>query len=191
MTLSRLFLACLALCGVTTAFVPTAGRATAVARHSFGVPRHSGTRAVMLTPRRAAPKDDVETTAATTTLEKKEDTEEEKKEEDAEELNILQQIKAAGTAGSISLFLWEAAFWAISIPVALVGYYEATGHWPDISDQEEVGKLGAAAFAFANAARFALPLRLGLALGTTPWVQTNIVDTFFNKDDEDDETNDE
>jgi hypothetical protein len=184
MTLSRLFLACLALCGVTTAFVPTV--LPAMARHvpTFVVPRHSGTRVATWTPRRAAPKDDVETTAAATT------TEEETKEEDAEQLNILQQIKAAGTAGSISLFLWEAAFWAISIPVALVGYYEATGQWPDISDQEDVGKLGAAAFAFANAARFALPLRLGLALGTIPWVQTNIVDTFFNKD-ENDETNDE
>jgi hypothetical protein len=129
---------------------------------------------------RATPKDDDTDVAA------------ENEKDESGEQNILQQIKAAGTAGSISLFLWEAAFWAISIPVALFGYYQATGHWPDISDQEDVGKLGAAAFAFANAARFALPVRLGLALGTTPWVQTNIVDTFFhnnnnkNNDDKDD-----
>jgi len=39
-------------------------------------------------------------------------------------------------------------------------------------------KLGAEAFAFVNVARFAVPLRIGLALGTTPWVQANIVDKF-------------
>jgi len=44
-------------------------------------------------------------------------------------------------------------------------------------------KLGAEAFAFVNFARFAVPLRIGLALSTTPWIQKNIVDR-FKKDDE-------
>ena len=44
-------------------------------------------------------------------------------------------------------------------------------------------KLGAEAFAFVNVARFAVPLRIGLALGTTPWVQSNIVDKFQKKED--------
>jgi hypothetical protein len=45
-------------------------------------------------------------------------------------------------------------------------------------------KLGAEAFAFVNFARFAVPLRIGLALGTTPWIQANIVDRFMKKDDD-------
>ena len=39
-------------------------------------------------------------------------------------------------------------------------------------------KLGAEAFAFVNVARFAVPLRIGLALSTVPWVQANVVDRF-------------
>jgi hypothetical protein len=45
--------------------------------------------------------------------------------------------------------------------------------------------LGGEAFAFVNFARFAVPLRIGLALSTTGWIQTNVVDKFFNKDEED------
>ena len=51
-----------------------------------------------------------------------------------------------------------------------------TGHWPDYSNQEDLAKLGAEAFAFVNVARFAIPLRIGLALSTTPWVRDNVVD---------------
>jgi len=104
----------------------------------------------------------------------------------------MQKIKSAGAAGAISLFIWEAAFWAISIPVAIFGYKAAAGSWPDFSDSEDLAKVGAEAFAFANVARFALPLRIGLAVSTTPWVKENIVETpwvkenieerFFNKD---------
>jgi hypothetical protein len=50
-----------------------------------------------------------------------------------------------------------------------------TGHWPDYSNQEDLAKLGAEAFAFVNVARFAIPLRIGLALSTTPWVRDNVV----------------
>ena len=45
------------------------------------------------------------------------------------------------------------------------------------------GERGAEAFAFVNVARFAVPLRIGLALGTTPWVQSNIVDKFQKEKD--------
>jgi len=34
---------------------------------------------------------------------------------------------------------------------------------------------GAEAFAFVNVARFAVPLRIGLALGSVPWVEANVV----------------
>ena len=43
-------------------------------------------------------------------------------------------------------------------------------------------KLGAEAFAFVNFARFAVPLRIGLALSTTPWIDNNIVKKYFNKE---------
>lgn len=91
---------------------------------------------------------------------------------------LLQRVKEAGLAGAISYAGWELAFWAASVPVCLVAYYGVTGHLPDLSDQDDLTKLGTEAFAFVNLARFAVPLRIGLALGTTPWVQANIVDRF-------------
>jgi hypothetical protein len=51
-------------------------------------------------------------------------------------------------------------------------------HWPDLSNSEDLQKLGAEAFAFVNFARFAVPLRIGLALSTTPWIQKNVIDQF-------------
>ena len=69
-------------------------------------------------------------------------------------------------------------------------FYEnmkVTGHWPDLSDGEDQKKLGAEAFAFVNFARFAVPLRIGLALSTTPWIDENVVKRFFKKDEEEEE----
>ena len=95
-----------------------------------------------------------------------------------ESKKLLQQVKDAGVAGIISYIFWEWAFWGVSIPVCIFGYYQVTGHWPDLSNSEDQAKLGAEAFAFVNVARFAVPLRIGLALSTTPWVQQNLVDRF-------------
>ena len=39
-------------------------------------------------------------------------------------------------------------------------------------------KVGAEAFAFVNFARLAVPLRIGLALSTTPWIDANVVQKF-------------
>jgi len=89
---------------------------------------------------------------------------------------LLQRVKDAGVAGAVSYACWELAFWAASVPVCLVAYYGVTGHLPDLSNQDDVAKLGAEAFAFVNLARFAVPLRIGLALSTVPWVQGNIID---------------
>lgn len=97
---------------------------------------------------------------------------------------LLKQVKEAGTAGVISYALWELGFWALSVPVCVFGYYEVTGHLPDLSNKEDMAKLGGEAFAFVNFARFAVPLRIGLALGTTPWIQENVVDKFLKKDEE-------
>ena len=96
--------------------------------------------------------------------------------------NLLKQIKDAGLAGAISYALWEAGFWAISITGCIIAYKQFTGHWPDISNSDDVQKLGAEAFVFTNIARFAVPLRIGLALSTAPFVQTNIVDRFNNEE---------
>lgn len=91
---------------------------------------------------------------------------------------LMEKVKGAGKAGIISYIFWELVFWGFSVPAALFGFRELTGGWPDLSNQEDLGKLGAEAFAFVNFARFAVPLRFGLALGTTPWFQTNVVDKF-------------
>lgn len=100
----------------------------------------------------------------------------------SETKELLQKVKDAGVAGAISYAAWELAFWGVSVPVCIVGYQAATGHWPDFGSQEDLAQLGAEAFAFVNVARFAVPLRIGLALGTTPWVQSNIVDKFKKRD---------
>uniref|UniRef100_A0A7S0EQB7 Uncharacterized protein n=1 Tax=Phaeocystis antarctica TaxID=33657 RepID=A0A7S0EQB7_9EUKA len=110
----------------------------------------------------------------------------EAKEDGEDKENMMQQVKDAGVAGIISYVFWEWAFWGVSIPVCIFGYYEVTGHWPDYSNQDDLAKLGAEAFAFVNVARFAIPLRIGLALSTTPWVRDNVVQNipFLKKKDE-------
>ena len=105
-------------------------------------------------------------------------------EEQSETQKLMQQVKDAGLAGVISYAGWELAFWFVSIPVVLLGYQQVTGHWPDLSDKEDIAKLSAEAFAFVNFARLAVPLRIGLALSTTPWIQNNVVDKFFNKEED-------
>jgi len=104
----------------------------------------------------------------------------------SETQKLLQQVKDAGTAGIISYALWELGFWFVSVPVVVLGYKAATGHFPDFSNSDDMAKLGAEAFAFVNFARFAVPLRIGLALSTTPWIRQNVVDRFglFKKKDE-------
>jgi len=132
----------------------------------------------------------LETLGATTETElaKTEEAAPAKVEEEEEELSetqkLMKQVKEAGTAGVISYALWELGFWALSVPVCAVGYYQVTGHWPDLSDAEDQKKLGAEAFAFVNFARFAVPLRIGLALSTTPWIDENVVKKFLKKDEE-------
>lgn len=97
---------------------------------------------------------------------------------------LLKQVKESGTAGVISYALWELGFWALSVPVCVFAYYELFGHMPDLTNQDDLSKLGGEAFAFVNFARFAVPLRIGLALSTTPWIQKNVVDKFLKKDDD-------
>lgn len=98
----------------------------------------------------------------------------EEKPNQAQEL--MQKVKDAGLAGIISYMFWELAFWGFSAPWGILGFRQLTGHWPDFDNGDDVKQLGAGAFAFVNVARFAVPLRIGLALSTVPWVQSNIVE---------------
>ena len=82
-------------------------------------------------------------------------------EEKSETEDLMQKIKDSGLAGVISYALWELAFWAISVPVCIIGYQQVTGHLPDLNNKEDIAKLSAEAFAFVNFARFAVPLRIG------------------------------
>lgn len=66
--------------------------------------------------------------------------------------------------------------------MCVVGYTQVTGHWPDFSNKEDLEKIGAEAFAFVNFARLAVPLRIGLALSTTQWIDENVVQKFGKKD---------
>jgi len=104
-------------------------------------------------------------------------------DDESEEDNLMKKIKESGVAGVISYAAWELAFWTVSVPVCVLGYKEVTGHWPDLNNKDDISKLGAEAFAFVNFARFAVPLRIGLALGTIPWIQENIVDVFLVDED--------
>mmetsp|Transcript_24452 Transcript_24452/g.57503 ORF Transcript_24452/g.57503 Transcript_24452/m.57503 type:complete len:291 (-) Transcript_24452:85-957(-) len=97
--------------------------------------------------------------------------------------DLMGKIKESGVAGVMSYALWELAFWTVSVPVCVLGYKEVTGHWPDLQKTDDVSKLGAEAFAFVNFARFAVPLRIGLALSTTAWIQENIVDVYLAVDE--------
>merc|ERR1712070_1098173 len=96
--------------------------------------------------------------------------------------NVMEKIKCAGRAGIVSYIIWEVIFWFTAIPIACVTYYSAAGAWPDFSIDEDKAKVGASVFAFVNVARFAVPLRVGLALSTTPWVDENIVKKFLVKE---------
>ena len=92
--------------------------------------------------------------------------------------NLLQKVKDAGTAGAISYALWEFTFWGVSFIIGLGSYYKLTGHWPDLTNADDVKKISLNAFLFVNVARFAVPLRIGLALATVPWVEENILRRF-------------
>jgi hypothetical protein len=102
---------------------------------------------------------------------------------------LMQKVKDAGAAGIVSYALWELAFWIVSVPLVISAYYGLTGHFPDLTDKDDLAKLGAEAFAFVNVARFAVPLRIGLALSTTPWIQENVMNRFFKNKDDDDQNN--
>ena len=52
----------------------------------------------------------------------------EAKEDGEDKENMMQQVKDAGVAGIISYVFWEWAFWGVSVPVCIFGYYEVRQH---------------------------------------------------------------
>ncbi|GMI61045.1 hypothetical protein ScalyP_jg11341 [Parmales sp. scaly parma] len=100
--------------------------------------------------------------------------------EEKEEENLLQKIKSLGPAGILSYMVWELAFWGVGGVGAIALYVILNGHFPDLADKTDDAKLGGEAFAFINLARFAIPIRLGLAISTAPWVDMNIIKSDLN-----------
>ena len=94
---------------------------------------------------------------------------------------LVQKIKDAGLAGIVSYGLVQLAFFGAAVPIGLFGYYQATGHWPDLSNAEDQGQVAAEVFAFLSLSRLLIPLRIALALGMAQGVQTKILDRFRNK----------
>ena len=95
---------------------------------------------------------------------------------------LMNQIKDAGIAGVISYMLWGIVVWILAVPIYLISYKILDGNWPTASNRHEWEKLGGEIIAFVTAARpFLFPFRVGLALATTPWIQTNVVDTYLSK----------
>ena len=78
-------------------------------------------------------------------------------------------IKRFGVAGTLSYVLTEVAFWALALPGAAFGYHASTGEW--LSWDTDRAQLAALAATFVTGVRFAVPLRMGVALACVPAVQ--------------------
>jgi len=102
----------------------------------------------------------------------------------AETPNAIDRIKKAGVSGSISYALWELVFWTVSVPAAILSYHQTTGEWLDLSSSEGQAKVLGFSTAFLTFARFVVPVRIGLALATAPWVAKNILPIFGKGEEE-------
>ena len=91
---------------------------------------------------------------------------------------VMETIREAGVAGLVSYGVVQLGFFGLAIPAGLYGYYQLTGHWPDLSNAEDQAQLTGEALAFLGFSRLLIPLRIALALGLTQGVQTNIIDRF-------------
>ena len=96
-------------------------------------------------------------------------------EPEEEDLNPIEQIKKYGIAGGISYVLLEGVLWTVGAIGGVVIFYFASGHWPDVQNPEDLGKLGAEAFAYNNLITVTLPIRVSVAVGFAPTVDEQIV----------------
>lgn len=81
----------------------------------------------------------------------------------------MSNVKRFGLAGTLSYVATEVAFWAFALPAAFFGYHATTGEW--LSLDTDRTQLLALAATFVTGVRFAVPLRLGVALALVPSVQ--------------------
>eukprot|EP00435_Cladocopium_sp_Y103_P040094 s3584_g10.t2 len=95
----------------------------------------------------------------------------------------MDDVKKYGTAGTLSYVITELLFWAIAFPTECIVYLNTAGHWPDFSKPEESAAVFGLVFAASNIARLLLPLRFGAALAMAPWVDENIMQKFFKKEE--------
>lgn len=79
---------------------------------------------------------------------------------------LMAKIKSFGIAGTLSYVVTELAFWAIALPGAWFGYHASTGTW--LSFDTDRPQLVGIAAAFVTGVRFAVPLRMGVALALVP-----------------------
>jgi len=77
--------------------------------------------------------------------------------------NLLPQLIKLGMASVLSYAVWEGGFWKVHVGPSKV---------------EDPGRAGADAFAFVNLARWAIPFRIGLTVGTDPWVDEDVLHRF-------------
>lgn len=90
----------------------------------------------------------------------------------------MADVKKYGVSGTVAYVLTELAFWAVAFPVAATVFYNTAGHWPDFGENADRAAVLGFIFAGANAARLAVPLRLGAAIALAPWVDENIMARF-------------
>ena len=98
----------------------------------------------------------------------------------------MEKVKAAGVSGIISYVGTEVVFWAFSLPLVISAYHSSTGEWLSISNALDRGRILALSATFITAIRLAVPLRLGVAVALTPWVENNITKRYLIASDDND-----
>lgn len=94
---------------------------------------------------------------------------------DEKELTLTEKVKNAGISGILAYALTELGFWLISLPSAIFYYHYQTNEWLNFTTSEDKVKVAAFSAAFVSFARLIVPLRLGLALALTPFINKTIV----------------
>lgn len=103
-------------------------------------------------------------------------TTEDEKVSEKKELTLTEKVKNAGISGVFAYALTELGFWIISLPSAILYYHYQTNEWLNFNTSEDQVKVAAFSAAFVSFARLVVPLRLGLALALTPFINKTIVE---------------
>lgn len=90
----------------------------------------------------------------------------------------LAQIKKYGVAGIVSYGMWALAVDTFGGVGCFAVFYATKDRWPDFTNPEDTATMAAEAVSFVSLAALAVPLRIGLAVATAPWVKENIITRF-------------